>query len=396
MQNEIDKLLQCGAIRAADQKELEEEPGVTSRMFPVPRKDGRVRAVINLKTINPYVEQIHFKMEGLKTLRNIIQPADFMVKIDLEDAFHHIPIHPSSQKYFRFRWGPTTYQWQCMPFGYRDAPRIFTRVMRVIAKEARKRGIRLIVYMDDILVLSMSQEQSCKDRDYILQLLMEFGFSISQKKCVLKPTQLMDFLGVIVDSVAMTLSLPKEKITGIINRVHKMRVRAENKKRTLLRPLQKLVGHLQSVTDCVLPTRLHSNSLREALRLAEHDTSGSTLLSPLAIADLQWWEDNLPQWNGKQLLEPAIDHQFDTDASEKGWGAVYYPINSNPSQPQPPRIECQGFFVEELTSNTRELSAVRNGVISLTKALAWSNCSVRVRTDNQVTMSYINRMGNLT
>lgn len=384
MKKEIDKLFHSGAIRATTQQELTTHPGVISRMFPVPKKDGRLRPVINLKTINPYVDQIHFKMEGLKTVRNLLQPGDYMVKIDLEDAFHHVPIHPTSQKYFRFQWGETVLQWQCMPFGYRDAPRIFTKLLKVIAKEARNQGIRMVVYMDDILVMSQTEAQCRQDRDRLLKILTDFGFTISTKKCILTPSQRMEFLGVIVDSVAMTLSLSIVKMKALALRANKMRTRAQQGKRTAVRPLQKLIGHLQSVTDCVLPTRLHSNSLREALRTAEaHST---VLLSPLAIEDLQWWEENLPLWNGKSLVDPTPDFQFETDASEKGWGAVFFPSNG-------PRIECQGFFTQELTSNTRELTAVHNGIQSLCNVMKWKNCAVRVRTDNQVTMSYINRMG---
>jgi hypothetical protein len=387
MKKEIDKLLISGAVRIAEQEELEQNPGVVSRMFPVLKKDGRPRPVINLRTINPYVPPVHFKMEGLKTVRQLLQQGDWMVKIDLEDAFHHVPIAPHSQKYFRFRWGSNTYQWQCMPFGYRDAPRTFTRLMRVIAKEARSRGIRMVVYMDDILLMSRSQQESIEDRDNLLQLLADFGLTISQKKCVLTPSQQMEFLGVVVDSITMTLSLSTEKLTKLAARARKMRLRASEGKRTAVRPLQKLVGHLQSVSDCVLPTRLHSNSLREALRCAESDLRYTVLLSQQAIEDLMWWEEQLPAWNGKKLNEAPPEFQFDTDASEKGWGAVYYP-------PAPlTRLECQGFFTEELTSNTRELTAVLNGMTSICRSTNWSNCSVRVRTDNQVTMSYINRMG---
>jgi ribonuclease HI len=384
MKKEIELLLASGAVRIVREEELKTTPGVISRVFPVPRKDGRIRMVINLRTINPFVPPIYFKMEGLRTVRSLLQQNDFMVKIDLEEAFHHVSIHPNAQRYFRFRWAGVVYQWLAMPFGYRDAPRTFTRLMRVIAKEARARGLRVVVYMDDILLMASSAEQAVQHREILLQLLREFGMSISLKKCVLTPTQLMPFLGVDVDSSKMMFFLPKEKMERLSMRAHKMRVRSQAGKRTNLFYLQKLVGHLQSVSDCILPARLHSNSLREALRSAQ--ARFTVMLSPEAVQDLLWWELNLPQCNGKSLLDPLPDHQFDTDASEKGWGAVYFPAHG-------PRLNCQGFFTEELTSNTRELSAVWNGIRSLVRATGWSSCSVRVRTDNQVTLSYVNRMG---
>ena len=112
------------------------------------------------------------------------------------------------------------------------------------------------------------------------------------------------------------------------------------------------------------------------------------LLSQQAIDDLQWWEEQLPTWNGKKLTEPPATYQFDTDASEKGWGAVYF----SPA-PATRRIECQGFFTQEMSSNTRELTAVLNAITSLCQTTKRTECLVLVRTDNQVTMSYVNRMG---
>src|SRR6185312_3662140 len=71
------------------------ENSVVSRFFCVPKPDGRIRPIINLRTINTYVRKQHFKMEGIKSLRDLIQANDFLIKIDLEDAFYHMMIHPS-------------------------------------------------------------------------------------------------------------------------------------------------------------------------------------------------------------------------------------------------------------------------------------------------------------
>ena len=291
MQLEIDLLVESGAVRIVPKNEPIPDRYVISRVFPVPKKDGRVRLVINLKTINPYVPAVHFKMEGLRSLRDVIRWGDWMTKLDLQDAFHHLPIHPKAKPFFRFQWKDTLYEWQAVPFGYRDAPRVFTRVMRAVATAARQLGIRLIVYMDDILILSHSQEQAIKDRDTVLQLLQLFGWSLNIKKCHFIPTQLIDFLGVMVDSVKMLFFLPQKKVDALRARVQAMRLRALKGKRIPLFQLQSLVGHLQSVSDCILPTRLHSNALIEALRIAQlyHYTTLSQLASTSCYGGRRTW-----------------------------------------------------------------------------------------------------------
>src|SRR5665647_200122 len=101
------------------------------------------------------------------------------------------------------------------------------------------------------------------------------------------------------------------------------------------------------------------------------------------MENLQWWQTNLHRYNGRPIVPRPPDVTLDTDASEKGWGAVHFAHSGK-------KHECQGFFTKPLTSNNRELQAISNSVMSLARSLKWRDCSVRVRTDNRTSMAYIN------
>ena len=75
-----------------------------STVFAVPKKDGGTRPVTNLKEVNQILNYHHFKMEGTHLLRNMLQPNDWMGKIDLKDAYFVIPIWENHQKFLRFLW----------------------------------------------------------------------------------------------------------------------------------------------------------------------------------------------------------------------------------------------------------------------------------------------------
>ena len=62
-------------------------------MFVVPKKDGGWRPIINLKRLNSYLEIPHFKMETIRSLRDVVLPGNYMVKFDLQDTYLTVPMH---------------------------------------------------------------------------------------------------------------------------------------------------------------------------------------------------------------------------------------------------------------------------------------------------------------
>ena len=88
--------------------------------------------MINLKNLNVFVVQEHFKMEGLHLLSSLVQPGDWFTNVDLKDAYFHVLIVPTQQKYLRFMWEGIMFQFTCLPFGLSSAPRTFTKLMKPI------------------------------------------------------------------------------------------------------------------------------------------------------------------------------------------------------------------------------------------------------------------------
>jgi len=135
-------------------------------------------------------------MEGIPSLKGILQRNDYMGKVDLQGA------------YLKFHWKGKNYRFQSLPFGLAAAPRVFTKILCPLAAKMRL-GIRVIFYLDNILVLSQSKE--------LLKSHMEsLGFKLNLKKCAWAPSQVIDFLGFLIDSTTMKLFLPEEKIDKIL------------------------------------------------------------------------------------------------------------------------------------------------------------------------------------
>jgi len=107
-----------------------------------------------------------------------------MTKIDLKDAFFMVPIAKQFHHLLLFKVNAETFQFLCLPFGLCTAPRVFTKVLKPAVELLRSIGIRLVIYMDDMLLMAKSK-QLIQEQTYIALFLLEnLGFIINNKKSV--------------------------------------------------------------------------------------------------------------------------------------------------------------------------------------------------------------------
>ena len=147
LEEEVASLLSKGAVEEI----IPECPGYYSRIFLVPKKNGKLRLIIDLSVLNHSVYTETFKMETQRKVRNTVQLNDWAFSLDLTDAYLHIPIHHRSCKYLRFTLRGRVYHFKALPFGLSTSPFVFTHLMIVIATFLRRRAITLHPYLDDWL-----------------------------------------------------------------------------------------------------------------------------------------------------------------------------------------------------------------------------------------------------
>ena len=70
----------------------------------VKKTDGEARLILNLKELNEFVKYENYKMDGIKTIINMVTRNHFMVTIDLKDAYYSIAISRLFQEFFKFKW----------------------------------------------------------------------------------------------------------------------------------------------------------------------------------------------------------------------------------------------------------------------------------------------------
>ena len=248
-----------------------------SPIFIVPKKDGGWRPVINLKALNRYIHTPHFKMESIASVKDVLQSGDYMGKLDLKDAYLSILISEQHRNYLRFQWKKINYEFQMVPFGLASAPRVFTKILRPVAATMRKKGIRLIVYLDDTLVLAQSQTTLKRHVTSVAETLCNLGFTLNHKKSVLEPMQSIEFLGFIVNSLTMSILLSQEKVDKIVKECRHMR----HQEWVTPRQLAQLIGLLTSTNNlAVAPAPLHYSALQRLRNKALKNNQGNYDFQP--------------------------------------------------------------------------------------------------------------------
>ncbi|XP_078506464.1 LOW QUALITY PROTEIN: uncharacterized protein LOC144765813 [Lissotriton helveticus] len=241
-----------------------------------------------------------------------------------------VPIFPPHCKFLQFLWKGQTYEFRTLPFGLSSAPWCFTKLLRPVVEYLRTKGIRLIIYLDDILQMEQSRDQLLLHLQVTISLLQNLGFIINAQKSDLVPQQSMIFLGFRIDTRDATLNLPSQKISKIKKEIRKV-LRQD---RISLRQLARIVGLLSSSIQAIYPGPLHYRTLQRLK--ASHLRRGLTYselisLSSEAKSELLWWIDHMEARNGSATFGSRPDLVIESDASRLGWGGqMRLPLGRRP------------------------------------------------------------------
>ncbi|GBG89319.1 hypothetical protein CBR_g49029 [Chara braunii] len=180
-------------------KELTKKGWIRSSTSPfgspvlfVPKKEGSLRMCIDYRGLNAITVKNAEPLPRIDDLLDRVQGCKYYNKIDLKFGYHQIAIRPEDHQKNAFQTRYGLYEFVVMPFRLCNAPGTFQHAMNRIFHDYLDKFV--VVYLDDILIVSKSVEEHAQHVETVLSLLRQHKYKVNLEKCEFGRTRIL-YLG---------------------------------------------------------------------------------------------------------------------------------------------------------------------------------------------------------
>ena len=197
--------------------------------------------------------------------------------------------------------------------------RVFTKMIKPPFATLRKQGFISVIFVDDSYLQGQTMGECLENVHKTVSLLASLRFTIQKEKLVLEPTQYMEFLRFIINSVDMTIKINPKKSQIVIEKIKNF---LDHKKPTT-RQLASVTGSCIYLFPALPLGKLHYRNLEKektkALKLHQGNFNPKLdTFNSLAVQELHLWLQHIPK-ACTHIHLPKIDVTIYTDASKSGW-----------------------------------------------------------------------------
>jgi len=176
-----------GSETAEVKRQLEAEviePTSSEWGFPVvlvPKKDGTLRFCVDYPLVNVVTKKDSYPLPRMDECVDSLGEVTIFSTLDCNAGYWQVAIAPEDGKKTVFVCHEGAYQYKRMPFGLTNAPATFQRALDIILFGVKWQSC--LIYLDDVIVYSKTEEEYVSHFDRVLRLLRDAGVTLRLPKC---------------------------------------------------------------------------------------------------------------------------------------------------------------------------------------------------------------------
>lgn len=178
----------------------------------VKKKDGSLRLCVDYRGLNKITAPCRYPLPLINEMMDRLASARVFTKLDIRNAYHRIRIAPGEEWKTSFRCRYGQFEYRVLPFGLTGAVGTFQSFINDVLREYLDRFV--VVYLDDILIYSESQEEHDTHVRQVLQKLHQAGLFAKAEKCEFDVSE-VDFLGFRIG--VSGVSMDQQKVRCILD-----------------------------------------------------------------------------------------------------------------------------------------------------------------------------------
>ncbi|AAF08289.1 polyprotein [Tobacco vein clearing virus] len=199
------------------------------------QKRGKSRMVIDYRNLNAKTKTYNYPIPNKILKIRQIQGYNYFSKFDCKSGFYHLKLEDESKKLTAFTVPQGFYEWNVLPFGYKNAPGRYQHFMDNYFNQLEN----CIVYIDDILLYSRTQDEHIKLLEKFAHIIENSGISLSKTKAEIMKNQI-EFLGIQIDKNGIKMQ------THIVQKIINLDENIDTKKK-----LQSFLGIVNQVREYI-------------------------------------------------------------------------------------------------------------------------------------------------
>ena len=178
LEEHIEELVRLNVLRKVGHNEVVE---ITTPVI-IAWHNGKSRMVGDFRALNTYTAADRYPIPKISETLNNLAKAKYLTSMDVLKGFHQNLIAEDSRKFLRIILHKGIYEYLRMPFGIKNAPSHFQRMMDIeFRREIDEKWV--IIYIDDIIIMSNTWEEHLERINRILKIVIHMNMKISLKKC---------------------------------------------------------------------------------------------------------------------------------------------------------------------------------------------------------------------